>query len=76
MAAYDGLMRATVSGFMSAYLRYRAASGQQTLEVKPGETSTESFVSKGDFPTTQRSAFLASLDAAITGVNACVAAST
>lgn len=76
IGAYDGLMRATANGFMAAYLRYRAASGQQTLAVQSGEQSgTATFVDGGNFPENQKAAMLTALAAATTGVNACVAAS-
>lgn len=76
LAAHDGLMRASATGFLAAYLRYRAASGQQTLTVEEATGAPAPFTgSGGNFPSEQRDAMLAALAAATTGVNACVAAS-
>ncbi|MBG7614646.1 hypothetical protein IWC96_05040 [Brevundimonas sp. BAL450] len=76
VAAHDGLMRASATGFLAAYLRYRAASGQQTLTVQEATATEAPFVgSGGDFPAAQRDTMLAALAGSTTGVNACVAAS-
>ena len=77
LAAHDGLMRATANGFLAAYLRYRSASGQQTLSVESAEQGgSESLFGGGVFPDDQRATMLTALAASTTGVNACVAASS